>query len=158
MSLGRVLLVALVLVIAVVYVLGVGLGVRDQGDQSFANDWISSIGDFVVQPAHPGDLSPSPPSCRQGQDLVVTVALPCTYHLQSGFDGRRVRIRFADGSAPGVTAAITLTQPGIPAGTRQLTPGADPVSLIYQKQGSSLAVGCLGLPTTAVCRLRLVDG
>jgi hypothetical protein len=160
MSISRVLLLGLVLVMVVVFVFGIGLGVRSSGDQSTSGDWVGSLGNLLVQPARAADLTPSPASCLEGEEMVVSQPVPCTYELKTSFLAKRVRARFADGSRAGLTAAFTLTQPGILVGTKQLRPAdADPISLTYQKQGSSLAVGCLDVPpSTALCRLILVTG
>ncbi len=152
MSPGRVLLIGALVLLCLLFAAGIGLGFTHAEDQSLNPDWTKSIGDVLIQPAQPGDLSPSSAACLQGDVLIVSGGT-CSYGLNSGFLGRKVRLKLRSAGILGVL--VTLEQPDVGKQTKLLRMPGQEATLNYQKEGSELRIQCLD--PAQPCRLQLVS-
>jgi len=149
-SFGRLLLIIGLMALCLLFAAGIGLGFTQSQDQTLNPDWTQSLGNVLIQPAHPGDLSPSSPTCMQGDLLTATGGI-CSYGLKAGFLGRKVRLKLRSAGVLGIL--VTLEQPDVGKQTKRLLVVGQEATLNYQKEGSELRVQCLD--PTPPCRLHL---
>jgi len=150
LSPGRLLLIGVLVLLCVLFAAGIGLGFTQSQDQTLNPDWTQSLGNVLIQPAHPGDLSPSSPTCMQGDLLTATGGI-CSYGLKAGFLGRKVRLKLRSAGVLGIL--VTLEQPDVGKQTKRLLVVGQEATLNYQKEASELRVQCLD--PAPPCRLHL---
>ena len=152
MSAGRFLLIGALVVLCILFFAGVGIGFTQPSNGGLDADWTKSLGNVLIQPAQPGDLSPSPAICLHGTALTATGST-CSYALKAGFLGRKIQLQLVQAGLLGVL--VTLEQPDVGKQTKRLLAAGADASLNYQKQGSNLRVQCLDGTS---CKLQLVTG
>jgi hypothetical protein len=146
----RVVLIVVVVVLCVVFFGGIAIGLSHSSDKTTHQSWTDTLGNVLVQPAQPSDLSPSAASCLQGSLLVAMAGSPCSYGLKAGFLGHKVTLNVV--SAGPLGTQVTMNQPNILTESKTLVTGQE-ASFNYQKDRSTLTVQCLGFAGT--CQLKL---
>ncbi len=138
--------IALLGVIVLLFVVGVGCGATHGGDQATTHQsWTTTLQDLFVKKATASDLRAFPGSCIQGASLVVPAAGTCLFGVD---DTRRVLLSSTQGLA---TIRVT-TQRGFEGPQKPSSQGGYDFTL---SKGDTFSVTCVGISGSSPCQLGL---
>jgi hypothetical protein len=138
--------IALLAVIILLFVVGVGCGAAPKGDQSTHPSWTTTLQDLLVKKATASDLRADPGSCIHGSSVFVLATLTCQFAVD---DTRRVLL------SPPQQGSATLrvsTKRGFEGPPKLNDKGVYDFTV---SKGDTFFVSCGGFSSSPPCQLDL---